>query len=143
MYMTLSEREFHNRLIKIVRFNNSINNLKDEIQNADNKLEKVKNKSSNTYKNGLKLRNKLKNKLKERNNLRKEYLNIISSENMVNMLNKEITRIGKIIKKPSEHATLSQHGARVLNNVFKKAANDIRNELRRTNGKRASTSGRR
>ena len=106
-------------------------------------MEKVKNKSSNTYKNGLKLRNKLKNKLKERNNLRKEYLNIISSENMVNMLNKEITRIEKIIKKPSEHATLSQHGARVLNNVFKKAANDIRNGLRRTNGKRASTSGRR
>lgn len=151
MYMTLSEREFQNRLIKIVRFNNSINNLKDEIQNADNKLEKVKNKSSDTYKNGLKLRNKLKNKLKERNNLRKEYLNIISSENMVNMLNKEITRIEKFIKNPSERPTLSQTGARALNNTFKKAATDIKNLLkkqnvhatRRMNSKRASTSGRR
>jgi DNA repair ATPase RecN len=149
--MTLSEREFQNRLIKIVRFNNSINNLKDEIHNADNRLEKVKNKSSDTYKNGLKLRNKLKNKLKERNNLRKEYLNIISSENMVNMLNKEITRIEKFIKNPSERPTLNQHGARELNATFKKAANDIKNLLkkqnvhatRRMNSKRASTSGRR
>ena len=149
--MTLSEREFQNRLIKIVRFNNSINNLKDEIHNADNRLEKVKNKSSDTYKNGLKLRNKLKNKLKERNNLRKEYLNIISSENMVNMLNKEITRIERFIKNPSERPTLNQHGVRVLNATFKKAANDIKNLLkkqnvhatRRMNSKRASTSGRR
>ena len=154
MYMSpnsLSKNEIRNRIHKLLKFNTSIENLKSDIRKANNKLEKTTNKSSNTYKNGLKLRDKLKNKLKEQNNMRKEYLNIVCSENMANEIN-NLARFGeKVARCPSNFPQLDPNKQRVLNRVLKKTAIDVKNALkkqnvhaaRRMNSKRASTSGRR
>ena len=146
-----SNREISNHVARLVQIDHSIEEIKNDIRKANNLLEKATNKSSNTYKNGLKLRDKLKNKLKEQNNMRKEYLNIVCSENMANEIN-NLARFGeKVARCPSNFPQLDPNKQRMLNRVLKKTAIDVKNALkkqnvhaaRRMNSKRASTSGRR
>ena len=106
-------------------------------------MEKATNKSSNTYKNGLKLRASLKKTLKDLTDTRKEYISIICSQNMIKALNGRIKEGENILKCPSNFPELRPEFVRKINRVLKKDVNDLRNELRRANGKRASTSGRR
>lgn len=146
MYMSPrspSNNEVTNTVKRLVAANRGIENMKYEIQKVNNRLEKAKNKSSDTYKNGIKLRDKLKNKLKELNVTKKEYLSIICSQNMINELNNRIKTGENVLKCPSNYPKLKPNIVRYLNRLLKKDVSALRNELRRTNGKRASTSGRR
>ena len=104
---------------------------------------KATNKSSNTYKTGLKLRASLKKTQKDLTDTRKEYISIICSQNMIKALNGRIKESENILKCPSNFPELRLDFVRKINRVLKKGVNDLKNELRRTNGKRASTSGRR
>ena len=61
---------------------------------------------------------------------------------MINELNNRIKTGENVLKCPSNYPKLKPNIVRYLNRVLKKGVNDLKNELRRTNGKRASTSGR-
>jgi transposase-like protein len=126
----------------LVQIDHSIEGIKNDIRKANNRLEKATNKSSNTYKNGLKLRANLKKTLKDLTDTRKEYISIICSQNMIKALNGRIKEGENILKCPSNFPELRPEFVRKINRVLKKDVNDLRNELRRANGKRASTSGR-
>ena len=126
----------------MVQIDHSIEGIKNDIRKANNRLEKATNKSSNTYKNGLKLRASLKKTLKDLTDTRKEYISIICSQNMIKALNGRIKESENILKCPSNFPELRLDFVRKINRVLKKGVNDLKNELRRTNGKRASTSGR-
>jgi len=126
----------------LVQIDHSIEGIKNDIRKANNRLEKATNKSSNTYKNGLKLRASLKKTLKDLTDTRKEYISIICSQNMIKALNGRIKESENILKCPSNFPELRLDFVRKINRVLKKGVNDLKNELRRTNGKRASTSGR-
>jgi|TARA_B100000902_G_C27295131_1_gene909452 transposase-like protein len=126
----------------LVQIDHSIEGIKNDIRKANNRLEKATNKSSNTYKNGLKLRASLKKTLKDLTDTRKEYISIICSQNMIKALNGRIKEGENILKCPSNFPELRPEFVRKINRVLKKDVNDLRNELRRANGKRASTSGR-
>jgi hypothetical protein len=91
---------------------------------------------------GLKLRASLKKTLKDLTDTRKEYISIICSQNMIKALNGRIKEGENILKCPSNFPELRPEFVRKINRVLKKDVNDLRNELRRANGKRASTSGR-
>jgi hypothetical protein len=138
-----SNNEVTNTVKRLVAANRSIEKTKNEIRTVNSRLEQATNKSSNTYKNGLKLRDKLKNKLKEQNNTKKEYLSIICSQNMINELNNRIKTGENVLKCPSNYPELKPNIVRYLNRLLKKDVSALRNELRRKNSKRASTSGRR
>ena len=145
MYMSprsLSNREISNHVTRLVQIDHSIEGIKNDIRKANNRLEKATNKSSNTYKNGLKLRASLKKTLKDLTDTRKEYISIICSQNMIKALNGRIKEGENILKCPSNFPELRPEFVRKINRVLKKDVNDLRNELRRANGKRASTSGR-
>ena len=145
MYMSprsLSNREISNHVARLVQIDHSIEGIKNDIRKANNRLEKATNKSSNTYKNGLKLRASLKKTLKDLTDTRKEYISIICSQNMIKALNGRIKESENILKCPSNFPELRPEFVRKINRVLKKDVNDLRNELRRANGKRASTSGR-
>lgn len=145
MYMSprsLSNREISNHVARLVQIDHSIEGIKNDIRKANNRLEKATNKSSNTYKNGLKLRASLKKTLKDLTDTRKEYISIICSQNMIKALNGRIKEGENILKCPSNFPELRLDFVRKINRVLKKGVNDLKNELRRTNGKRASTSGR-
>ena len=137
-----SNNEVTNTVKRLVAANRSIEKTKNEIRTVNSRLEKAKSKSSNTYKNGIKLRDKLKNKLKEMNVTKKEYLSIICSQNMINELNNRIKTGENVLKCPSKYPELKPNIVRYLNRLLKKDVSALRNELRRKNGKRASTSGR-
>jgi transposase-like protein len=126
----------------LVQIDHSIEGIKNDIRKANNRLEKATNKSSNTYKNRLKLRANLKKTLKDLTDTRKEYISIICSQNMIKALNGRIKECENILKCPSNFPELRPEFVRKINRVLKKDVNDLRNELRRANGKRASTSGR-
>jgi transposase-like protein len=126
----------------LVQIDHSIEGIKNDIRKANNRLEKATNKSSNTYKNRLKLRANLKKTLKDLTDTRKEYISIICSQNMIKALNGRIKEGENILKCPSNFPELRPEFVRKINRVLKKDVNDLRNELRRANGKRASTSGR-
>jgi hypothetical protein len=126
----------------LVQIDHSIEGIKNDIRKANNRLEKATNKSSNTYKNGLKLRASLKKTLKDLTDTRKEYISIICSQNMIKALNGRIKEGENILKCPSNFPELRPEFVRKINRVLKKDVNDLRIELRRANGKRASTSGR-
>jgi transposase-like protein len=126
----------------LVQIDHSIEGIKNDIRKANNRLEKATNKSSNTYKNRLKLRASLKKTLKDLTDTRKEYISIICSQNMIKALNGRIKEGENILKCPSNFPELRPEFVRKINRVLKKDVNDLRNELRRANGKRASTSGR-
>ena len=146
MYMSPrspSNREISNHVARLVQIDHSIEGIKNDIRKANNRLEKATNKSSNTYKNGLKLRASLKKTLKDLTDTRKEYISIICSQNMIKALNGRIKANENILKCPSNFPELRPEFVRKINRALKKGVNDLRNELRRTNGKRASTSGRR
>ena len=146
MYMSprsLSNNEVTNTVKRLVAANRDIENMKYEIHKVNSRLEKAKNKSSDTYKNDIKLRDKLKNKLKELNVTKKEYLSIICSQNMINELNNRIKTGENVLKCPSNYPKLKPNIVRYLNRLLKKDVSALRNELRRKNSKRASTSGRR
>ena len=138
-----SNREISNHVARLVQIDHSIEGIKNDIRKANNRLEKATNKSSNTYKNGLKLRASLKKTLKDLTDTRKEYISIICSQNMIKALNGRIKESENILKCPSNFPELRLDFVRKINRVLKKGVNDLRNELRRTNSKRASTSGRR
>lgn len=138
-----SNNEVTNTVKRLVAANRTIEKTKNEIRTVNSRLEQATNKSSNTYKNGLKLRDKLKNKLKEQNNTKKEYLSIICSQNMINELNNRIKTGENVLKCPSNYPELKPNIVRYLNRLLKKDVSALRNELRRKNSKRASTSGRR
>ena len=138
-----SNREISNHVTRLVQIDHSIEGIKNDIRNANNLLEKVTNKSSNTYKNGLKIRDRLKKALKDLTGTRKQYISIICSQNMIKALNGRIKANENILKCSSNFPDLRPEFVRKINRVLKKGVNDLRNELRRTNGKRASTSGRR
>ena len=140
---SLSNREISNHVARLVQIDHSIEEIKNDIRKANNMLEKATNKSSNTYKNGLKLRASLKKTLKDLTDTRKEYISIICSQNMIKALNGRIKESENILKCPSNFPELRLDFVRKINRVLKKGVNDLKNELRRTNGKRASTSGRR
>ena len=145
MYMSprsLSNREISNHVTRLVQIDHSIEGIKNDIRKANNRLEKATNKSSNTYKNRLKLRANLKKTLKDLTDTRKEYISIICSQNMIKALNGRIKEGENILKCPSNFPELRPEFVRKINRVLKKDVNDLRNELRRANGKRASTSGR-
>ncbi len=145
MYMSprsLSNREISNHVARLVQIDHSIEGIKNDIRKANNRLEKATNKSSNTYKNRLKLRANLKKTLKDLTDTRKEYISIICSQNMIKALNGRIKEGENILKCPSNFPELRPEFVRKINRVLKKDVNDLRNELRRANGKRASTSGR-
>lgn len=145
MYMSprsLSNREINNHVARLIEIDHSIEGIKNDIRKANNRLEKATNKSSNTYKNGLKLRASLKKTLKDLTDTRKEYISIICSQNMIKALNGRIKESENILKCPSNFPELRLDFVRKINRVLKKGVNDLKNELRRTNGKRASTSGR-
>lgn len=145
MYMSprsLSNREISNHVARLVQIDHSIEGIKNDIRKANNRLEKATNKSSNTYKNRLKLRANLKKTLKDLTDTRKEYISIICSQNMIKALNGRIKEGENILKCPSNFPGLRPEFVRKINRVLKKDVNDLRNELRRANGKRASTSGR-
>lgn len=145
MYMSprsLSNREISNHVARLVQIDHSIEGIKNDIRKANNRLEKATNKSSNTYKNRLKLRASLKKTLKDLTDTRKEYISIICSQNMIKALNGRIKEGENILKCPSNFPELRPEFVRKINRVLKKDVNDLRNELRRANGKRASTSGR-
>ena len=145
MYMSprsLSNREISNHVARLVQIDHSIEGIKNDIRKANNRLEKATNKSSNTYKNGLKLRASLKKTLKDLTDTRKEYISIICSQNMIKALNGRIKEGENILKCPSNFPELRPEFVRKINRVLKKDVNDLRNELRRANCKRASTSGR-
>ncbi len=137
-----SNREISNHVARLVQIDHSIEGIKNDIRKANNRLEKATNKSSNTYKNGLKLRASLKKTLKDLTDTRKEYISIICSQNMIKALNGRIKEGENILKCPSNFPELRPEFVRKINRVLKKDVNDLRNELRRANGKRASTSGR-
>ena len=139
---TPSNREISNHVARLVQIDHSIEGIKNDIRKANNRLEKATNKSSNTYKNGLKLRASLKKTLKDLTDTRKEYISIICSQNMIKALNGRIKEGENILKCPSNFPELRPEFVRKINRVLKKDVNDLRNELRRANGKRASTSGR-
>ena len=139
---SLSNREISNHVARLVQIDHSIEGIKNDIRKANNRLEKATNKSSNTYKNGLKLRVSLKKTLKDLTDTRKEYISIICSQNMIKALNGRIKEGENILKCPSNFPELRPEFVRKINRVLKKDVNDLRNELRRANGKRASTSGR-
>ena len=139
---SLSNREISNHVTRLVQIDHSIEGIKNDIRKANNRLEKATNKSSNTYKNGLKLRASLKKTLKDLTDTRKEYISIICSQNMIKALNGRIKEGENILKCPSNFPELRPEFVRKINRVLKKDVNDLRNELRRANGKRASTSGR-
>jgi transposase-like protein len=126
----------------LVQIDHSIEGIKNDIRKANNRLEKATNKSSNTYKNRLKLRANLKKTLKDLTDTRKEYISIICSQNMIKALNGRIKEGENILKCPSNFPGLRPEFVRKINRVLKKDVNDLRIELRRANGKRASTSGR-
>ena len=138
-----SNNEVTNTVKRLVAANRTIEKTKNEIRTVNSRLEQATNKSSNTYKNGLKLRDKLKNKLKEQNNTKKEYLSIICSQNIINELNNRIKTGENVLKCPSNYPELKPNIVRYLNRLLKKDVSALRNELRRKNSKRASTSGRR
>ena len=138
-----SNNEVTNTVKRLVAADRSIEKTKNEIRTVNSRLEKAKSKTSDTYKNGIKLRDKLKNKLKEMNVTKKEYLSIICSQNMINELNNRIKTGENVLKCPSNYPKLKPNIVRYLNRLLKKDVSALRNELRRTNGKRASTSGRR
>ncbi len=145
MYMSprsLSNREISNHVARLVQIDHSIEGIKNDIRKANNRLEKATNKSSNTYKNRLKLRANLKKTLKDLTDTRKEYISIICSQNMIKALNGRIKEGENILKCPSNFPELRPEFVRKINRVLKKDVNDLRIELRRANGKRASTSGR-
>ena len=145
MYMSprsLRNREISNHVARLVQIDHSIEGIKNDIRKANNRLEKATNKSSNTYKNRLKLRANLKKTLKDLTDTRKEYISIICSQNMIKALNGRIKEGENILKCPSNFPELRPEFVRKINRVLKKDVNDLRNELRRANGKRASTSGR-
>ncbi len=145
MYMSprsLSNREISNHVARLVQIDHSIEGIKNDIRKANNRLEKATNKSSNTYKNRLKLRANLKKTLKDLTDTRKEYISIICSQNMIKALNGRIKEGENILKCPSNFPGLRPEFVRKINRVLKKDVNDLRIELRRANGKRASTSGR-
>lgn len=145
MYMSPrspSNREISNHVARLVQIDHSIEGIKNDIRKANNRLEKATNKSSNTYKNRLKLRANLKKTLKDLTDTRKEYISIICSQNMIKALNGRIKEGENILKCPSNFPELRPEFVRKINRVLKKDVNDLRNELRRANGKRASTSGR-
>jgi len=139
---SLSNREISNHVARLVQIDHSIEGIKNDIRKANNRLEKATNKSSNTYKNRLKLRASLKKTLKDLTDTRKEYISIICSQNMIKALNGRIKEGENILKCPSNFPELRPEFVRKINRVLKKDVNDLRNELRRANGKRASTSGR-
>tara|TARA_B100001094_G_C18035879_1_gene722496 strand:- start:131 stop:565 length:435 start_codon:yes stop_codon:yes gene_type:complete len=139
---SLSNREISNHVARLVQIDHSIEGIKNDIRKANNRLEKATNKSSNTYKNRLKLRANLKKTLKDLTDTRKEYISIICSQNMIKALNGRIKEGENILKCPSNFPELRPEFVRKINRVLKKDVNDLRNELRRANGKRASTSGR-
>ena len=139
---SLSNREINNHVARLIEIDHSIEGIKNDIRKANNRLEKATNKSSNTYKNGLKLRASLKKTLKDLTDTRKEYISIICSQNMIKALNGRIKESENILKCPSNFPELRLDFVRKINRVLKKGVNDLKNELRRTNGKRASTSGR-
>jgi len=139
---SLSNREISNHVTRLVQIDHSIEGIKNDIRKANNRLEKATNKSSNTYKNRLKLRANLKKTLKDLTDTRKEYISIICSQNMIKALNGRIKEGENILKCPSNFPELRPEFVRKINRVLKKDVNDLRNELRRANGKRASTSGR-
>ena len=146
MYMSPrspSNREISNHVARLVQIDHSIEGIKNDIRKANNRLEKATNKSSNTYKTGLKLRSSLKKTQKDLTDTRKEYISIICSQNMIKALNGRIKANENILKCPSNFPELRPEFVRKINRALKKGVNDLRNELRRTNGKRASTSGRR
>jgi hypothetical protein len=126
----------------LVQIDHSIEEIKNDIRKANNRLEKATNKSSNTYKTGLKLRASLKKTLKDLTDTRKEYISIICSQNMIKALNGRIKEGENILKCPSNFPEPKLDLVRKINRVLKKGVNDLRNELRRKNSKRASTSGR-
>ena len=145
MYMSPrspSNREISNHVARLVQIDHSIEGIKNDIRKANNRLEKATNKSSNTYKNRLKLRANLKKTLKDLTDTRKEYISIICSQNMIKALNGRIKEGENILKCPSNFPGLRPEFVRKINRVLKKDVNDLRIELRRANGKRASTSGR-
>jgi len=139
---SLSNREISNHVARLVQIDHSIEGIKNDIRKANNRLEKATNKSSNTYKNRLKLRANLKKTLKDLTDTRKEYISIICSQNMIKALNGRIKEGENILKCPSNFPELRPEFVRKINRVLKKDVNDLRIELRRANGKRASTSGR-
>ena len=139
---SMSNREISNHVTRLVQIDHSIEGIKNDIRKANNRLEKATNKSSNTYKNRLKLRANLKKTLKDLTDTRKEYISIICSQNMIKALNGRIKEGENILKCPSNFPELRPEFVRKINRVLKKDVNDLRNELRRANGKRASTSGR-
>jgi len=139
---SLSNREISNHVARLVQIDHSIEGIKNDIRKANNRLEKATNKSSNTYKNRLKLRANLKKTLKDLTDTRKEYISIICSQNMIKALNGRIKEGENILKCPSNFPGLRPEFVRKINRVLKKDVNDLRIELRRANGKRASTSGR-
>jgi len=137
------QREVTNTIKQLTTLNDGVKKLKSSIRKANNKLEKNKNNSSSkNYKNLLKTRDGYKNRLKNYNQLRKDYLSLICSQNMINELNKRIKFGENFLKCPSKRPEIPPHMVRELNRVLKKDVNDLRNELRRANSKRASTSGR-
>ena len=146
MYMSQNsarQREVTNTIKQLTTLNDGVKKLKSSIRKANNKLEKNKNNSSSkNYKNLLKTRDGYKNRLKNYNQLRKDYLSLICSQNMINELNKRIKFGENFLKCPSKRPEIPPHMVRELNRVLKKDVNDLRNELRRANSKRASTSGR-
>ncbi len=146
MYMSPNsarQREVTNTIKQLTTLNDGVKKLKNSIRKANDKLEKNKNNSSSkNYKNLLKTRDGYKNRLKNYNQLRKDYLSLICSQNMINELNKRIKFGENFLKCPSRRPEIPPHMVRELNRVLKKDVNDLRNELRRANSKRASTSGR-
>ena len=145
MYMSprsLSNSEINNHVARLIQIDHGIEGIKNDIRKANNRLEKATNKSSNTYKTGLKLRASLKKTLKNLTDTRKEYISILCSQNMIKALNGRIKEGENILKCPSNFTEPQLDLVRKMNRVLKKGVNDLKNELRRTNGKRASTSGR-
>ena len=62
---------------------------------------------------------------------------------MINELNNRIKTGENVLKCPSNYPKLKPNIVRYLNRLLKKDVSALRNELRRKNSKRASTSGRR